>query len=159
MLFYLNMHRNYNTSSALLRRTRFYLHWCGINVLRHGIDWDCDVIGDIENDCGKSKSNYTDLGVRFILGMSAAIHTLFCHFLNYFIFHVSKGIRMVAPELWGPGALGAVLWQRPHARLRLMQGLRSKHNLADPNNLHWGHRSEMAAIFHTTSPECTGNHC
>ena len=63
--------------------------------------------------------------------MSASIHVVLC--LIFFIILYSmleKGLRMVARALWRSETLRVVPWLRPCTRLRLVQGLRPRHNPA-----------------------------
>ena len=48
----------------------------GIHLWRHEVDWDYDIIADVDNGWGEC---ILSIGVRFMHGMSAWIHVLFCH--------------------------------------------------------------------------------
>ena len=62
---------------------------------RHGVEWDCDVIADVDNDWGECivpiGSEIYAWNVRFdSRRMLSYIH-------DYFMFHVIKGIKNVCP--------------------------------------------------------------
>ena len=62
---------------------------------RHGVEWDCDVIADVDNGWGEciapiGSEIFAD-NVRF------DSRRILSYFLNYFIFHVIKGIKNGCP--------------------------------------------------------------
>ena len=111
-------------------RVRGSLCYCGIHLWRHGVNWDCDVIHDVDNDFGRVQ--WTDWYMKFS-------HPFTSYFVIFWtiVFHVIKAIKTGARALWISEALRVLPSLRPCARLRLVQGLWPKHDLraSDPYNV------------------------
>ena len=93
---------------------RFFL----LLLCRHGVEWDCDVIADVDNGWGECivliGSEIYAWNVRFDSCL------IFSYFLNNCIFHVIKGIKNGCPcivEIRGTCALDTSLYS-PTARAR-----------------------------------------
>ena len=123
---------------ALIRRCRndFFLFAIAEKVLCVTVVSICDIVEltgivtSLEGQTTVATSaiyRFMRLGVRFIHGISASIHVVFCHFLNHFTFHIIEGLRMVACTFRRSEAR-LCPFIRPGTRLRLVQILRQRHS-------------------------------
>ena len=72
--------------------------------------------------------HYNDWKWDFGMGYLIRFASYFSYLLDYFIFQVIKGLRMVAHALWRSEALKVVPWLRLPMTLWLIQGLRPRLN-------------------------------
>ena len=75
-------------------------HWdslcCfGINLWRHQVDWDYDVIADVDNGCGGYIVSIG--GEVYAWNVRLDSYTILSYFISYLIFHVITGIKNGCP--------------------------------------------------------------
>ena len=72
----------------------------GIHLWRHEVDWDYDIIADVDNDRGEC---ILSIGVRFIYVMSASIHVLFSRIfliILYSMLYLTNSFHVYYLELY-----------------------------------------------------------